>query len=96
MVVKFDVLVVVVAGDRIIHQFVNDDVADQNLAVARTGRSGRHRIKRAGSVRPATQRNAVGLRLELHRIQNAAVVRLDEINRRARTVGPETELRLIE
>ena len=83
LVVKLDVLVVVVAADRVIHQFVDDNVADDNRAVVRARRVGGEGVKIIRPIRPAAIRNAVRLRPELHRVQNPAAVRLDEIKRLA-------------
>ena len=94
LVVKFDVLIVVVAADRVIHQFVDHNVADHNRAVVRPRRVGRERVKIVRPVRPAPIRNPVGLRPKLHRVQNPAAVGLDEVERFALAVEREAQLRL--
>ena len=54
------------------------------------------RVKIIRPVRPAAIRNAVRLRPKLHRVQHPAAVGLDEIDRLARAIERETELRLRE
>ena len=44
-IVELDVLVAAVAADRRIHDFIDDDLADANVAVRQPGRSGGQTIK---------------------------------------------------
>ena len=89
-------MVVVVAADRLVHQFVDDNVANPNRTVVRARCVGGEGIKIVCAVRPATVGNAICLRTELHGVQDAAAVGLDEAKRFARAIERETELRLRE
>src|SRR5437667_12776354 len=66
-IVKLDVLVAAVAGNRRVHDFVDDDVADANGAVRQAGRSRGQTIELLRAVRVTPGRYAILLPAELYR-----------------------------
>ena len=93
---EFDVLVIAVAGDRVEHDFVDDDVLDVPRGVCRC---------RGREVQAADRRRAVGgtaggkavlLSAEFDRIEDALRRSVEEVNGFARRAEREAELVLVE
>ena len=79
LVIKFNVLVVIVVGNRVIHDLVDHNVPSQNVAVRCVGRPRGHRIPIRRAIRIAPERDVHRLRLIQHRVQNSRTVRVPEI-----------------
>ena len=92
-VVKLDVLVVVVATNRVIHQFVDHHVADQHRRVTTAGSLGAQSVKIICAIRPAASGHAVLLRAKLHGVENARLTGVLQINLFTRCIQRETQIR---
>src|SRR5580765_5938388 len=96
LVVEFDVLVVVVAGNRRVHDFVDDHIGYQDIAVGRARGARLQPVKFVRAIGIAAGGNAVLLSAELHGIEHASAVGVFEVNRFAGGAQGEAHLRLVE
>ena len=95
-IVQFDILVVAVTTDRVIHDLVDDHVRDTQTPVLRSGRFRLEPVKARRAVGRTAHRNAVLLRAEPNGVDHPCAVRVFEINRFTRRAQSKTQLRLIE
>ena len=93
-VVKFDILVVRIIADRVIHQFVDHHFADANARVGRARRPGKHSIKLSRAIRETTRCHAIFLCAKAHGIDHPRLGGVFEIDRLARRAEREVHVRL--
>ncbi len=93
-IVDFHKLVVVVFGDRMVVQFIDDHIAEQRAGVGIAEGGLAQPAKRGRSIGVAAKRHAVLLRLEAQRVHHAAAVGRDQIDRLAGGIQGEAKLGL--
>ena len=82
LVIKLNVLVIVIARDRMIHQLVDHHVLNQHgrVRVERTRRRRRERMKLPSPIRKTPHAHTVGLRLEAHGIEHTLAIGADQVD----------------
>ncbi len=90
-VVKLDVLKIVVATDRLVHQFIDHDVAGARRGIGGGGRFGVQPVEIARSVRPAPGRHAVFLISVAHGVEIPALVGVLEVDGFSGGIEAETQ-----
>ena len=95
LVVKLDVFIIAVPGDRRIHDFVEDDVADASGAVRQAGRARFQSVELVRAVGIPSGGNAVLLPAELHGIKHARTIGVFEIDRLAGRAQRESQFGLV-
>ena len=83
-IVELDVLVIVIAGNGAVHDFVDHDRIVARRAVGRARRARRHAVPRPGAVGPPAHGNAVALGFVRDGIDHAGLVRVHQVNAFAR------------
>src|SRR5262249_31152503 len=79
-VIQLNVLVVIVAADGVVHQFVNHYVAGANAPIGSSGTKSVQTVKLVSSIGPASHGHPIFLTFKLHGIQHAALVGTLEVN----------------
>src|SRR5439155_556518 len=78
---KLDVLIFVIAANGFVHQFIDDDVADQDGRVSTAGSLAAQPIELIAAIGVAASRDAILLPLETNRVQNPGIGRILEVDR---------------
>src|SRR5207245_594850 len=79
-VVKLDEFVVVIFGNGTVHQFVDDNVVDDNRAIGGARSRGRQRIELRVSIGESPEGNVARLGLIFDGIDDASAVGIDQQN----------------
>ena len=95
LVVEFHILVVLRAGDGLVHDLVDDDIMDERRAVGAAGCARGHRVKLRGPIGEATGGNIRRLCFKPDAVEHPQSIRRAEIDGLAAGVQAEVELGLI-
>ncbi len=75
LIVKLYILVIVIAGDGLIHDLVQDDGANEDVGVRRSRRAGGQGIELSGPVRPSPAGHVQTLGLIRYGVEHSAAIR---------------------